>query len=171
MYEAEGRLAWGRRGTARLAALCQLPGLTPPSIPGSSSPSVSLLFLLPRRRRSRSSRSGAAVLGVGDGVTCIWFSRCTARGMDSCASDFWKTRGWKGSDGSGMGQRNQAGWRLVSHWGALELESGTESVLPQCERLMQFPGEDSGQLCVAVSWRMGAPAGKESWVGYQEEAT
>ena len=50
-----------------------------------------------------------------------------------------------------MGQRNQAGWRLVSHWGALEPESSTELVLPQCKRLMQFPGEDGGQLCVAVS--------------------
>ena len=50
-----------------------------------------------------------------------------------------------------MGQRNQAGWRLVSHWGALELESSTELILPQCNRLMPFPGEDCGQLCVAVS--------------------
>ena len=39
----------------------------------------------------------------------------------------------------------------MSHWGALELESSTELILPQCNRLMPFPGEDCGQLCVAVS--------------------
>lgn len=39
----------------------------------------------------------------------------------------------------------------MSHWGALELESSTELVLPQCKRLMQFSAEDGGQLFVAVS--------------------
>lgn len=64
----------------------------------------------------------------------------------------------------------------MSHWGALELESSTDLVLPQCKRLMQFSAEDGGQLCVAVSGdsqqlEEGCTARKETWVGYQEEAT
>ena len=89
------------------------------------------------------------VMGAGDGCDLGLVLQ-----MQSLRQGFlfqWEMRGWEGSDGSRTGQRNGAGGRLVSHWGALELESSTELVLPQCKRLMQFSAEDGGQLFVAVS--------------------
>lgn len=63
MHEAEGRLAWGWLGTANmveLAAVCQLPGLVPPSNPRFQSPSLHLLLPLPPlslRRRCLCTRT------------------------------------------------------------------------------------------------------------------